>query len=138
MNITPTPRKATTRPDGLERVHKNDGQGNFACGQTVYKHQLPIVETHALCTCEQCFANVHVECLRSGQTRRYGDSEYEYEITDLIGGRSKEEMLQIAIDVVKTSYASSELGSSFGPCRKRFREIRPGVWSYLVTKMYTG
>ena len=116
-----------------------DEKDELACGRTVYKFMLPLIETDEELTCKRCLAQIHVNTVRSGQPRPYADSTYEYIITDLAPKkRDREAMLAIAKLAVKHSLVTDEMPHPFAAHQRSFYETDRGTWHYRVTELFTG
>lgn len=74
--------------------------------------------------------------IRSGQVRRYGDSERVVEVY-LKDGLTKEE----ASDIVKSmniGFDNSTNKEWYQPKLSYFRETSPGTWEFKMVSAYTG
>ena len=74
--------------------------------------------------------------LRSGQTRRYGDSETVTEVY-LKEGLTKEEASDI-VRSMKIGFDDSPNKQWFESKLSRFYETSPGVWEFCMVSAYTG
>ena len=74
--------------------------------------------------------------LRSGQPRRYADSELVMEVY-LDEGLTKEQASDL-IEGMNIGYSSKKPDNPFSPTLSYLRESRPGVWEFMMTSLYTG
>jgi len=86
--------------------------------------------------CQSCRTVEHqfsVSTIQAGQVRKYGPSEYVYDVTDLADKkRGRAEVLEFCQENVHTSYAKSNMPNPFSPRLQELSERTPGVWRYHV------
>jgi hypothetical protein len=88
------------------------------------------------CACAQ--HQFSVNTLQAGQVRRYGPSEYIYDVIDLADERrDRASVLAFCQEHVKRSYTRDEMKDWSWPELKELSERKPGVWRYFVFEAST-
>jgi len=74
-----------------------------------------------------------VNTLQAGQVRRYGPSEYIYDVTDRADKkRDRDEVLAFCRAHLHKSYAKEDMPNWSSPRLKEFTQFRAGHWRYHV------
>ena len=86
--------------------------------------------------CGTCRANENhysVNTLQSGQIRRYGPTEYIYDVTDWNEPkRDRAKVLAFCMEHVYKSYLREDMPNWASPRMKECTETKPSVWRYHV------
>jgi len=142
-------------PDKFRWVHLADGAFKPLCGEEYdperYDLEIESVDLddrenvrrfspNAVCSsCAAVYYKFDVEVVRSGQPRPYADSEYLYYITDLIGNKTREEVLEFCRTHVKYGYWPNETDNWAAPIIRGLGYNQSGgVWVYRVVEAFTG
>ena len=86
--------------------------------------------------CKACRAVEHqfsVRAIQAGQVRKYGPSEYIYDVTDLADEkRERAEVLAFCMEHVYKSHFKENMPNWASPRMDECAERTPGVWRYHV------
>ena len=118
-----------------------DADGKPLCGEGLSEYiveLLPEVWDEKTTVCGGCRAlenHYSVRTIQAGQSRRYGPTEYIYDVTDFNKEkRIRPEVLAFCQAHVKKSYLKEDMPHAFAPRMAELTERvgNPGTWRYHV------